>query len=214
MSMTQENIWNLSRLEIGMKQKEVRRIMHDPYKTQIIADDHAGFEIWFYVTRPAALDQNRLVRQNVTPLTFENGVLQGWGFEYYDKVVKNKTPRSQEKTPAKKKSLDQAIEELETKPTSALYRPQEGLTGLTQAIQSPIDSNEESRWAEVAYGQNLSIVTERGIFFSQNKTMKKVQSDEEQEEEECLDCEPKKTPLSDEDEQMLDEADEQNFNFW
>lgn len=172
LSMTQENIWNLTRLEVGMKKKEVRSIMHAPYKTQIIEHDDVTYEVWFYVTRPTALDQPRLVRLNVTPLIFECGYLMGWGFDIYDRALCNRCiipdychyPRVQEETtPARKKSLEKTIEEFET-------------TLLSANDSSPYYLEEE-------------------------------------EEHECEECKPKK-PLNSEDEQMLDEANEQNFNFW
>lgn len=120
-SMSQDNIWNLSRICIGMNESQVLQIMHYPYSKKTIEHGENVYKIWFYVTRPSGLDQSRLVHQNLTPLTFENGILQGWGYEFYHHVLKQleaskPTPKSTEepKSHHDKDSLEKAIEGIET----------------------------------------------------------------------------------------------------
>lgn len=122
MSMSQDNIWNLSRLCIGMDESQVLQIMHYPYQKKTVTHGDAVYQIWFYVTRPVGLAQSRLVRQNMTPLTFENGVLQGWGFAYYQHILGQKPVEKKVSEPPKTpddKSLEHAIEGIEKAPVTS-----------------------------------------------------------------------------------------------
>lgn len=84
----QINIQHLSRLNLGMHQPEVLCIMRKPYSQQTFEFDGATFDVWFYVTKPTVLGQSRMVPANLTPLTFKNGELIGWGFSYYNYLLK------------------------------------------------------------------------------------------------------------------------------
>lgn len=160
MSMSQDNIWNLSRLCIGMNESQVLQIMHYPYSKKTIETTTEMYQIWFYVTKPSGLGQSRLVRQNLTPLTFENGILKGWGYEFYQYTLKKLAPRQEEPSkPHDGNSLEKAIEETEA--TSA---------------------NEST---------------------PQNPSPKKDKPKKED-----------KDPLDKEDENMINDGEDQNFNFW
>lgn len=89
MGMTQENVWNLSRLCVGMNESQVLRVMQHPYTKKTMTHEGIIYNIWFYVTSPTGMTQSRLVSQNLTPLTFANGFLKGWGFDYYHKILQN-----------------------------------------------------------------------------------------------------------------------------
>lgn len=147
MSMSQDNIWNLTRLCIGMDESEVLQIMHYPYKKQKLECGGSIYNIWFYVTRPSGLDQSRLVRQNLTPLAFEDGVLLGWGYEYYYHVLRRAgEPKTIEKTSETPKeqnqpSLEKAIEGIETKPVTS--QNQETTPKQTKQKTQDVEKNKE-----------------------------------------------------------------------
>jgi hypothetical protein len=168
MAMSQDNVWNLSRLHIGMNESEVLQIMHYPYKKQVLEKEDSVYHIWFYVTRPSELAQSRLVRQNLTPLTFEKGVLQGWGFAYYDYILRPKeTTKEVEKKDSDQKSLQHVIEGIEKKPTTS---------------------------------DNQASPPKKGKSKKSQKEKSKTQEDEEH--------------PNDEDNKMIKEENEQNFDFW
>ncbi len=154
LSSAQENIWNLSRICVGMNTCKVRCIMHQPYKTHCFTHDGLTYWIWFYVTRPTALDQRCLLKQNVTPLVFEEGILIGWGYDVYDCLFKNKTQVDRPFYPT------ESLEETINRVTSFLAQATDD-----QGCQCPI-------------------------------------------------CKPKKPPFTEEDDRMIEEANDQNFNFW
>lgn len=170
MSMSQDNVWNLSRLSIGMDESEVLQIMHYPYKKQVIENHGVTYHIWFYVTRPSGLPQSRLVRQNLTPLTFESGVLQGWGFAYYDYILKPQEVSQEKPQDLEQKSLQRAIEGIEKNPKK------------TSEAQKPPSSEAPKKRAK-----------------------KKEASKTKEERDEHPD---------DQDNKMIKEENEQNFDFW
>lgn len=181
LSMSQDNIWNLSRLCIGMDESEVLQIMHYPYKKQKLECGDSIYSIWFYVTRPSGLNQSRLVRQNLTPLAFEDGVLLGWGFEYYYHVLRRAgEPKNGEKSsePPKESdrpSLEKAIEGFETKPVTS----QNQESSSKQTKKNPKEEQNPPKTNDVNTGEKED-----------------------------------KDPLSEEDNKMIEEGDDQNFNFW
>ncbi len=77
------NVVNLSRLEPGMNQAQVLKIMRHPYNDQTIVLDNTPYDVWFYVTGPVVLGQSRMMPANLTPLIFNHGILIGWGSGYY-----------------------------------------------------------------------------------------------------------------------------------
>lgn len=84
------NVINLSKISLGMKQDEVLSVMKEPYSEEKIALDGSQFEVWFYITSPTVLGQTKMVAANLTPLTFKNGELIGWGSSYYHYLMKRK----------------------------------------------------------------------------------------------------------------------------
>jgi hypothetical protein len=156
MSMAQDNIWNLTRICLGMTHCQVLSIMHEPYRKHEFIHDGKIYLTWFYVTRPSALEQCRLVKMNVTPVVFEEGILIGWGYDVYDSLLKKKAQADRLNDPAKN-SLEKTIKTLET-------------TLLSQNLE------------------------EEGC--------------------QCPVCKPRKPPLTEEDDRMIEEANDQNFNFW
>lgn len=124
----QINIQHLSRLNIGMHQPEVLCIMRKPYKQEAFEFDGATFDVWFYVTKPTVLGQKRKVPANLTPLTFKNGELIGWGFSYYKYLLKRqKAEKLMQKgeTPAYRQTFEPKEDiELEKSLQNTLQAPQ------------------------------------------------------------------------------------------
>lgn len=186
-AQAEDNIHGISRLCIGMKASQVLQVMNYPYSKKTIEHGEDVYDIWFYVTRGTGLDQSRMVRQNLTPLTFENGVLLGWGNDFYHYVLRrlDETKRvgEEEQKPKlhEKDSLEKAIEGIETKPSR--QRPPASQTLQSQASSTPSKKGPSSD-----------------------------QSDKKKEEGEGK--KKKKDPLKDEDRKMIEEENEQNFDFW
>ncbi len=82
------NVANLSRIQRGMTEWEVRKIMRKPYEETVIVWDKATYDIWFYVTNPVVMGQSKMEPLNLTPLTFKNGILIGTGYLYYNFLKK------------------------------------------------------------------------------------------------------------------------------
>ncbi len=82
------NVFHISRLERGMNQVQVLKIMRHPYSDQIFILDDDTYDVWFYVTSRRVLGQSRMTPLNMTPLAFKNGILIGWGNAYYNFIKK------------------------------------------------------------------------------------------------------------------------------
>lgn len=118
MSMAVNNISNLSRISVGMNETEVLQIMHKPYSRETVQYEGDTVEFWFYVTRPTGLDQDRLLHQNLTPLAFKNGILIGWGFNYYNHFARQEKIQGSQKKKAPVQEEDVNLEKaLEVPPS-------------------------------------------------------------------------------------------------
>jgi hypothetical protein len=93
MSSSENNAYNLWRISKGMSECDVIRIMHKPFDYETFAFDDDIYDVWFYITRVTGLGQTRMVAQNLTPLTFKNGVLVDVGYVYYNFLLKEEQLR-------------------------------------------------------------------------------------------------------------------------
>lgn len=118
-AMSETNQYRLALVQKGMSEKQVLHIMHKPYSYESFVVDEDIYDIWFYVTRPTGLDQTRMVPQNLTPLTFKNGVLVGTGYQwYYFAMRENVTQISPQSTPVERpKTQTQKEEDVEFEKT-------------------------------------------------------------------------------------------------
>ena len=80
----ERHLSNMTDVEIGMSQSDVRSIMGNPYKVEKRTMEGIVYEVWYYITRGALLSQTRLIDSNFTPLVFLSGYLRGWGWNYYN----------------------------------------------------------------------------------------------------------------------------------
>jgi len=92
--VSERNIDNLARLNLGMSKAQVLRIMPNPFEYETLQLFDEKFDVLFYVTNPTVLGQTRMVPFNLTPLIFKNKILVAVGYGYYnylkDKIVESK----------------------------------------------------------------------------------------------------------------------------
>lgn len=127
---SENNTYNLWRISKGMDQAVVLQIMHKPFRYETFEVDQDVYDVWFYITRPTVLGQSRMVPQNLTPLTFRNGVLIDIGYVYYNYLLKEEKARA--KTA---KNLPVKTEEEAT--------PPEEDQNLEKALETPPDSSQK-----------------------------------------------------------------------
>jgi hypothetical protein len=80
----EENRQNLNKLEIGMSKEQVLSVMGEKYAADIRSGDNA-FEVLYYPTSTG--DNVRKTTDSeirLTPLVFDEGILIGWGWEFFD----------------------------------------------------------------------------------------------------------------------------------
>jgi hypothetical protein len=84
-SESARNRESLVRLQIGQTKEEVLAIMGKPYKTEMYLIDGKQTEFWLILTAGYCCEDSAF-----TPLAIENGVLKGWGRNYYDTALRIK----------------------------------------------------------------------------------------------------------------------------
>jgi len=125
----ENNVTNLSYLDRGMSKEQVKKIMRvDPDSDQLFAMDGDIYDVWFYVTRRVVLGQSKMTPLNLTPLTFKNGFLIGWGYPYYNYLKKReaeieKRKRMAPSQPVKEKDPEDIRLEKLLKPDGTPYAP-------------------------------------------------------------------------------------------
>src|SRR5579872_5592875 len=82
-AVSETNRYRLSRVRKGMYEAQVLSVMRQPYNYETFQIGEDVYDVWFYVTNPTVLGQSRMVAQNLTPLSFKNGILVGTGYDYY-----------------------------------------------------------------------------------------------------------------------------------
>ena len=127
-SVGHQNISNLSALRKGMGEIEVIKLMGQPYDFQTFLDEGNRYDVWFYVMTRTTLDQTRMVPPNLTAIAFKNGVVAGWGYNYYEFLV-NKYGRQKVKlvprvTPAPASTRNRPIEQTLDKAAQTPPAPQ------------------------------------------------------------------------------------------
>jgi hypothetical protein len=165
-SLSEKNVNNMARLYPGMDEFDVLQVMRRPYSEESFALGADEYKVWFYVTRVTGLGQSRMVAQNLTPFAFRNGILIGWGYDYYRWMLK------------KQAEQEDALED--QKNAAPLKVVPGDDKGIEQALK-PVSMSKKPK--------------------EETPPPKKPP-------------EKKKPPLKPEDEEMLHEESEQNFNFW
>lgn len=130
-AVSSNNLYHIARLQKGMSEKQVLYIMKKPYKYESYAFNDDVYDIWFYVTNTTVLGQSRMVPQNLTPLTFKNGILVGTGYYWYyyamrEQALEQAKAEQPVKEPPTKKHPNESkrIEEaLDPRPTKSSRGP-------------------------------------------------------------------------------------------
>ena len=219
------NIYNLSRISPGMNQQEVLCIMHSPYSDKTFLVDGDTYDIWFYVTKQTGLDQRSMSPMNLTPLTFKNGTLVGWGFSYYNYLVKRQKKAERGIVPIKTEEPELNLEEALQKIKTA--QPQTPQTAPT----SPLSPNQPSKSSEPPSAKQQTSnqppqppkslqtpakpITPQTLSPRHLSTTPSIAAQSMQpttQKKEPTETEKKKPPLDEEDEEMLDQASQQDFN--
>ncbi len=190
-SVSEKNINNLARLDIGMNQAAVLQIMRKPYDSEVLQIGSDSYELWYYITSVTGLGQTRMVAQNLTPLAFKNGTLIGWGYDYYRWLMKQEGLERQAQKKAALPQEDKALEKALKTTTPSNSAP---TSVPTSTPQVPIE-----KAIEATSGASSPL--------SMSRAPAKPKENETPPEK-------KKPPLKPEDEEMLEEESEQNFNYW
>jgi len=131
LAVSDKNVYHLAQVRKGMTEREVFFVMRQPYECETFFIDEDVYDVWFYVTKPTGLGQTRMVPQNLTPLTFKNGILIAKGYDYYRylqkeeaRIERNAQAPLEEETPKEleDKALEKALE-APKKPLSMAKRP-------------------------------------------------------------------------------------------
>lgn len=123
MAEADTNAYHLARIRKGMDERRVLQIMHKPYSYETYQFDEDVYDVWFYVTKPTVLDQTRMVPQNLTPLTFKNGILVGTGYSWYYYAMNGEAEEYARDYPPPEKPKSQDVEDAEFEKTLNTYAP-------------------------------------------------------------------------------------------
>ena len=193
-SASEKNVYNLSTLSLGMSEREVLEIMRQPYSHQSFQIQEDSYDVWFYVTSLTGLGQTRMVSQNLTPLTFKNGELVGWGFNYYNWLVQQEK-LEQQGTPEKKQPETEDTNLEKTLKTQPAPKSQPAPAKKTISLSSePKEGSSEDQ--------------EEGDNEREGRRERKENRDESKQREK------ESPPFNKEDRETIEEESEQDFNYW
>lgn len=153
---SEANVYHLARVRKGMSEKQVLYIMHKPYSYETFVVDDDVFDVWFYVTKPTGLDQTRMVPQNLTPLTFKNGVLVGTGYSWYYFAMKAQAEELAQDNPPPEKPKSQDVEDAEFEKT--LKSATQKRVTQREAINRPkvAETEKKSSWLRAWKGSKVA----------------------------------------------------------
>ena len=69
-----------------MSKEQVLALLGRPYRTDPSFGKGTTIEVWFYRTKNKGPNGRRVKGSNLMPLVFENDILSGWGWNYYEFV--------------------------------------------------------------------------------------------------------------------------------
>lgn len=138
-SIAETNQYHIAKIRKGMSEKEVLHIMHKPYSYESFQVEEDIYDVWFYVTRPTGLDQTRMVPQNLTPITFKNGVLVGTGYYWYYYAMKEEAQGVAAQHPIEKKKT-QEEEDVEFENALRTFKPQSPSQPKPPTPKSPAET--------------------------------------------------------------------------
>lgn len=205
-AQSETNMTNLTRICLGMEEAEVVQIMHCPHSEETYTVDGTQYDVWFYVTSPTILGQTRMVHANLTPLTFKNDCLISTDWAYY-KWVKQQSCKKPEAAPAapvappEDKNLEKTLNE-PTAPTTAAPENKEIENALNQPAPPPPAPPAESQDLEKALNPPPPPPSAKPVKVKCPACPGVLEANNEDVE------------IDEEDEKMLQQEQEQDFNFW
>lgn len=150
-AMAETNQYHIARVRKGMSQKQVLYIMHKPYSYESFESGDDIYDVWFYVTRTTGLDQTRMVPQNLTPLTFKNGVLVGTGYSWYYYAMREQTLAAAAENPPPEKPKSTETEDLEFE--KALKTFPEKPAAPSQTPTTAIPRSDSDQWLQLGLSE-------------------------------------------------------------
>jgi hypothetical protein len=197
-AVSERNVNNLARLNLGMSEKQVLCIMKAPYKEEAFQSTDDSYDVWFYVTNPTVMSQTRMVTFNLTPISFRNKKLIGIGYVYYrflrSRLIEKAT------------SFNSLLSKIQFCHNPNLFV--QGWIATSSLIEEmPICRSSNLIELPVNFFRNTRISSEEISMSSPKK-------EEPVEDREKKPPKKKQIDLDEKDDQMLDEADDQNFNYW
>jgi hypothetical protein len=215
-AIAQTNVENMSRIAFGMSDNQVFRIMRQPFSTEIIDLDGDSYHIWFYITKMTILTQKELVHSNLTPIIFKNRVFQAKGYDYYKSLLRKET--AEVTKPPKQDTQDKDLERALTPPPRPKPKPGEVQTPTTAPKTSTVPPPPEKATptkkppTPVNQQKNKTTPTQKkspSTTSTQHNTSMSKKPDQPPPEKPAS-----PVPLTEEDENMIQEEQEENFNFW
>lgn len=152
-SVAQNNIYHIAKIRKGMSEREVLSIMNKPYSYESFEVREDVYDVWFYVTRATGLDQTRMVPQNLTPLTFKNGVLVGTGYYWYYYAMKAEAEETASRNPPVEKPKTQSEEDVEFEKTLKSFTPNSAPTEKTApptSLNTPLSQEDPEASKDLA----------------------------------------------------------------
>lgn len=90
-AVSEQNRYNLSQLRVGMTEKQVIHLMGYPYQIEVYETEEESYDIWYYITKKTQMTQTKILPRNLTPVIFQDKILQGWGRKYYLHITEDET---------------------------------------------------------------------------------------------------------------------------
>ncbi|HSX10597.1 MAG TPA: hypothetical protein VLF94_02635 [Chlamydiales bacterium] len=139
-AVSETNRYRLSRVRKGMYEAQVLSVMRQPYNYETFQIGEDVYDVWFYVTNPTVLGQSRMVAQNLTPLSFKNGILVGTGYDYYYFITREMAKQRAAEAPPKE--VIPPVQPRAPKPTTAApskAEPEVENKGLEKSLQKAVE---------------------------------------------------------------------------
>jgi hypothetical protein len=165
-----------------MTQADVARIMRQPYDSQLFVFGDDTYDLWFYVTSATVLGQSRMMPANLTQIAFKNGILIGWGRGFLNYLNARKVEIEQERAAPLPAPTVPQSDQRENKSLEKILTPTTPTTPQSVTPKGPPPAP-----APV-----------------QHTTMSRPPDKKEPD--------PKQVPLTDEDEEMLRDEKQQDFD--
>lgn len=234
-SAAQINVYHLKQICIGMTQEEVFQIMNYPQIDEQVVHEQICYDVWFYVTRTTVLGQSELVPRNLTPLIFKEGILVAKGYDYYNRLFEEdaepsggrkpsrdlediqiekalrgrqkpqQLPQEQNVPPGQQPMQKQTPPPQEKQPEQPPGAPLQPLPAKPQQPPPPAQPKTPNR---------QSAMCSRPSSSPSDKKSDPVKNPAPPETESGDETQEKDFDWNEKDQRMIEQGDEQNFDYW